>query len=358
MSMASREAKLIGHISPQKGNMWRLLYETTHSTIQQYWKYALYYAVQHSHNNDEYYSWDKFVEELPSLDLSKESWSPPTDFDPRFYCYSREVNLTEELSTEKGRQTTEEDEVAKAGFFSMNEFPSLEMKLIPEDSELEKGKGAIQPPPQQRRKGGSRGSSVPPGSATDLARQRAEAMNRQNRKGKGSIKGTFKGKDKEIDVTPVGKLPPDFKAMSSTEKDGDMPIEERRKKIFNRTFYEKTWEILRGVLSSLGTATENIPVFEYTYLHWFRYMESVPMSVPLEAPLQPLCEVERDSYIADLPQDDSEETMTSNKEIIVDTLTNVKNFIKNCLIKIRTDLPLICQSREALDLTCSNNFLH
>ena len=162
--------------------------------------------------------------------------------------------MTQELSTEKGRQTTEEDEVAKTGLFSMNEFPSLEMKLIPEDSELEKGKkrgleGAIQPPPQQRRKGGSRGSSVPPGSATDLARQRAEAMNLQNMKGKGSIKGASKGKEKATDVTPVGKLPPDFKAISSAERDGDMPIEERRKKILNRSLYGKTWEILQGMLS-------------------------------------------------------------------------------------------------------------
>ena len=53
------------------------------------------------------------------------------------------------------------------------------------------------------------------------------------------------------------------------------------------------------------------------------------MSVPLEALLQPLYEVERDSYIADLPQDESEETMASHKEIIVDTLTNVKNFISS-----------------------------
>ena len=334
ISMASREANLIGYLSPQKGNMWRLLYETSHSIIQQYWKYAHHYAVQHSHTNNEYYSWDKFVEELSSLDLSGESWSPPIDFDHRFYYYSKPVNLTEDLSTEKGRQTTEEDEVAKTGFFSMNEFPSLEMKLIPEDSELEKGKkrgleGAMQPPPQERRKGGSRGSSVPPGSATDLARQRAQAMTSQGTKGKGSTKGTSKSMDTSEVIAPVGKLPPDFKAMSSTQRYGDTPIEERREKVFNRTYYERTWGILKDMLSSLGTATENIPVFEYTYLHWFRYMEGVPMSVPLEALLQPLYEVERDSYIADLPQDVSEETMASNKEIIVDTLTNVKNFISS-----------------------------
>ena len=244
------------------------------------------------------------------------------------------MNLTEELSTEEGRQTTEEKEVAKTGFFSMNEFPSLEMKLIPEDSELEKGRkrgleGAMLPPPQQSRKGGSRGSSVAPGSATDLARQRAEAMNLQNVKGKGFTKGASTGKDKGTVIMPVGKLPPEFQAISSTEKDGDMPIEERRKKIFNRSFYDRTWGILQGMLSSLGTAADNIPVFECTHLHWFRYMESVPMSVPLEALLQTLNEVERDSYFADLPQDESEETMASHKEIIVDTLTNVKNFISS-----------------------------
>ena len=334
ISMASREANLIGYLSPQKGNMGRLLYETSHSIIQQYWKYAHHFAVQHSHTNNEYYSWDKFVEDLSSLDLSGENWSPPTDFDSRFYYYSKSVNLTEDLSTETGRQTTEEDEVAKTGFFSMNEFPSLEMKLIPEDSELEKGKkrgleGAMQPPPQERRKGGSRGSSVPPGSATDLARQRAQAMTSQDMKGKGSTKRTSKGKDTSVIIAPVGKLPSDFQAMSSTQREGDTPMEERKKKIFNRTYYERTWGILKDMLSSLGTATDNIPVFEHTYLHWFRYMEAVPMSVPLEALLQPLYEAECDSYIADLPQDVSEETMASNKEIIVDTLTNVKNFISS-----------------------------
>ena len=253
ISMANREANLIGYMSPEKGNMWRLLYETSHSIIQKYWKYAHHYAVQHSHTNNEYYSWDKFVEELPSLDLSGESWSPPIDFDPRFYYYSKSVNLTEDLSTEKGRQTTEEEEVGKTGSFSMNEFPSLEMKLIPEDLELEKGKkrgleGAVQPPPQERRKGGSRGSSVPPGSATDLARQRAQATNLQTMKGKGSTKGTSQGKDMGNVIMPVGKLPPEFQAMSSTEKDGDMPLEDRRKKIFNRTYYGKTWDILQGYI--------------------------------------------------------------------------------------------------------------
>ena len=100
-----------------------------------------------------------------------------------FYYFSSNVNLVEPLSTEEGRKTTEEAEIAKTGPYGMNEFPTLETKL-PEESEMERGKkrgleGAILPPPHKGRKGNARGSSVPPGSSTALARQRAEA------KGKG-----------------------------------------------------------------------------------------------------------------------------------------------------------------------------
>ena len=146
-----------------------------HTVIQKYWKYAHHYAVQYSHTNNEYYSWDKFVEEIDTRDLGDVNWEPPKNFDPRFYYYSSDVNLMEALSTEEGRKTTEEAEIAKTGLYSMNEFASLETKLIPEESELEKGKkrgleGAILPPPQRGRRTGPRGSSVPPGSATAIAR--------------------------------------------------------------------------------------------------------------------------------------------------------------------------------------------
>ena len=163
--MASREANLIGYLSPEKGNLWRLLYETMHTLIQKYWKYAHNYAVQCSHTNNEYYSWDKFVEELEALDIGDVNWPPPVDFDPRFYYYSSNVNLVEPLSTDEGRRTTEEAEIAKTGPYGMSEFPTLEMKLIPDESELERGKkrgleGAILPPPHKGRKGNIRGSSV------------------------------------------------------------------------------------------------------------------------------------------------------------------------------------------------------
>ena len=156
ISMASREANLIGYLSPEKGNLWRLLYETMHSLFQKYWKYAHNYAVQYSHTNNEYYSWDKFIEELETLDIGDVNWAPPIDFDPRFYYYSGNVNLVEPLSTEEGRRTTEETEIAKTGLYGMNEFPTLETKLIPEESEMERGKkrgleGAILPPPHKGR---------------------------------------------------------------------------------------------------------------------------------------------------------------------------------------------------------------
>ena len=128
ISMASREANLIGYLSPSKGNLWKLLYDTMHPLIQTYWKYAHHYAVQYSHTNNEYSSWDKFVDELEPVDLSKVSWSPPAEFDPRFYYYSQEVNLTEALSTDEGRQTTEEKEIAKTGLYSMSRYASTSSK--------------------------------------------------------------------------------------------------------------------------------------------------------------------------------------------------------------------------------------
>ena len=75
-SMGSREANLIGFLSPSKGDLWKLLYDTMNSLIQKYWKYAHQYAIQHSLTNTEYYSWDKFVEELETVDLSDVNWSP------------------------------------------------------------------------------------------------------------------------------------------------------------------------------------------------------------------------------------------------------------------------------------------
>ena len=276
--MASREANLIGYLSPEKGNLWRLLYETMHTLIQKYWKFAHNYAVQYSHTNNEYYSWDKFVEELETLDIGDVNWAPPIDFDPRFCYYSSNVNLVEPLSTEEGRRTTEEAEIAKTGPYGMNEFPTLETKLIPEESELERGKkrgleGAILPPPHKGRKGSVRGSSVPPGSATALARQRAEATRLRDPKGKGFAKGTPKGKGKASEGAAVGKLPPTFVPRSSTEGKSDMPIADRRNMVKNRALYDRTWELLQKILIDFGTTMSNLMAFEYTYVHWFHQLE-------------------------------------------------------------------------------------
>ena len=90
-----------------------------------------------------------------------------------------------------------------------------------------------------------------------------------------------------------------------------------------------------NVLTSLGVTADNIPVFEYTYVHWFRNLENVPMSVPLEVLLQPLYEVELSSCIEDLPEDESEEVRASHKEILVDSLTNVRNFISSYGVIVR-----------------------
>ena len=331
ISMAKREATLIGYLSPEQGNMWRLIYETSHKAIQDYWKYAHQHAIQHSHTIKEYYSWDKFNEDI-SLGIAVEDWSPPKNFDPRFYYYSKDTNVTAELSTEESRNTTEDAECVKTGSYTMNEFPSLEMRLISGDSELEKGKkrgleGAVQPPPQQRRQGTARVSSVPPGSSTAKARERAAAMVPKPPSGRGT------GKVWEFTVT--GKLPPDFNPVSSVKAYGNTPIEERKKKIFHKTLYEKAWSTLQGMLSGLGTSEDNIPAFECTFLHWFSSMESNPMSISLEAILEKLLEAEREAYFADLDPDAPEEVTTLHKAIIVDSLTNVKNFMSSFGVSVR-----------------------
>ena len=192
------------------------------------------------------------MEELETVDLSDVHWEPPKEFDSRFHYYSEEMNLTELLSTDERRQTTEEDEVAKTGLYGMNESPSLETRLIPEESELVKGRKrsleeGILPPPQKGRKGGSRGSSVPPGSETAKARARAEEQRSQDVKGKGSGKGTSKEGDREPLRIP-GKLPPTFVAIASSEKDPHLSIEERRDTIVNRTYFDRTWELLMKIL--------------------------------------------------------------------------------------------------------------
>ena len=330
ISMAKREATLIGHIVPEKGNMWRLIYETSHQAIQDYWKYAHQYAIQYSHTNKEYYSWDTFNDDL-SRGVAVESWNPPKDFDPRFYYYSKDINVTEELSAEKNRNTTEDEEFAKTGAYTMNEFPSLEMKLISEDSELERGRkrgleGAVQPPPQ-RRQGTARVSSVPPGSSTARARERAAAMLPPPPTGRGTGKGWG--------TIPTGKLPPEFKPISSIDAYGEASIEERKRSVFHTTLYDNAWRGCQAMLASLGTSEDNTPAFESTFLHWFCCMETNPGNIAMELFLTTLLEVERDAYFADLPPDTPEDVMTLHKAIIVDSLTNVKNYISSFGVCIR-----------------------
>ena len=57
----------------------------------------------------------------------------------------------------------------------------------------------------------------------------------------------------------------------------------------------------------------NLMAFEYTYVHWYRQFENVPMNVAMEAVLQPLYKVELQSYLDDLPEDESEELKASRQ---------------------------------------------
>ena len=138
------------------------------STIQMYWKYAHHYGDQHSLTNAEYYTWEKFTEEIATVTLDDVPRSPPGEFDRRFSHYSQETDLTSQLSEEQFRVTTEANEVAKTNLYRVNELPSLEVRIIPEESELGtrgRKRGAeedISASPQKGKKGSARGSSVPP----------------------------------------------------------------------------------------------------------------------------------------------------------------------------------------------------
>ena len=59
------------------------------------------------------------------------------------------------------------------------------------------------------------------------------------------------------------------------------------------------------------------------------------MNLAMEAVLQPLYKVELQSWIDDLAEDESEELKASHTEIIVDSLTNVKNCLSSWGVTIR-----------------------
>ena len=265
--------------------MWTLLYDAMNTTIQKYWKYARQYAVQNSLTNSEYYSWDKFAEAPDTVDLSDVTWSPPKEFDSRFYYYSQETNLTEQLSTEECRETTEEKEVAKTGLY----------------------KGLFSPPWFRY----------------------SEGQKSQEMKGKSSTKEEFKEWGKQSSGKGMGKLPSTFVPVSSTAEDEDTPINERKEKLMHRTFHEWTWGILRKFLIQQGVTIHNLRVFEFTYLHWFQQLEHVLMNVPIEDVLNPLYEVELQSLISDFPEDATPETREVHTGILIESLTHIKFFMSS-----------------------------
>ena len=45
----------------------------------------------------------------------------------------------------------------------------------------------------------------------------------------------------------------------------------------------------------------NLMAFEFTYLHWYQQLEHVPMSLDTDEVLDPLYEVELQSFLKDFP---------------------------------------------------------
>ena len=119
----------------------------------------------------------------------------------------------------------------------------------------------------------------------------------QELKGKGSCKGTSKASGKQS-KGKGGKLPLSFVPTPSYDEQ-DASIEDRKEKVTNTKFLERTWGVVRNSLINQGVTQHNLAVLEYTYVHWFTELENVPMKVALEDVLTPLYEVERESLISD-----------------------------------------------------------
>ena len=81
-------------------------------------------------------------------------------------------------------------------------------------------------------------------------------------------------------------------------------------------------------IGGYGVTQHNLMAFEYTYVHWYQQLEHVPMSLETEQLLAPLYKVELQSFLADfhLPW-----TLIQGviEEILVDALTNIRNFISS-----------------------------
>ena len=133
---ARRESTLVGHPDPNQGNLWRLLHNTMGEMSKSYLKYAHAFAVSHSRSPTEYYSWDKFLEDFQNVNPEDLSWSPPGDFDDRFYYYPSYIPLTMDLSRVELQTTTEEAEIAKCQKHMLSDFPNRECRLIPEAAQL------------------------------------------------------------------------------------------------------------------------------------------------------------------------------------------------------------------------------
>ena len=83
------------------------------------------------------------------------------------------------------------------------------------------------------------------------------------------------------------------------------------------------------ILVDYGVTQHNLMAFEYTYVHWYQQLEHVPMSLETEQLLAPLYKVELQSFLADFPPTMDPNARGHCEEILVDSLTNIRNFISS-----------------------------
>ena len=109
-----------------------------------------------------------------------------------------------------------------------------------------------------------------------------------------------------------------------------MSMDEKKEKVVNGPFLEWTWGIHRSSLIQQGVTAHNLAMLEFTYLHWFTELEHIPINVPLEDILTPLCKVELESFISDFDVNlTPSERQSHMEEILTASLVTVKSFISS-----------------------------
>ena len=109
----------------------------------------------------------------------------------------------------------------------------------------------------------------------------------------------------------------------------DLTIDEKKERVTNRKFLERSWGVVKNSLIQQGVTRHNLAVLEHTYVHWFTELENIPMYVALEDILNPLFEVERESLVSDLDENLTPTEKNDHTERLTASLQMIKTFFSS-----------------------------